>query len=114
MANISQKSSGSTSCTLSTDVSLVVITTAGVYELHVDTNPLVDGETLLLIVIEKVLTGSTAREVDRMTIAQNAQGSPIIVDRPRSCLFSLEYKLRQEGGTARTIDWSVTQLSPLV
>ena len=114
MANISSKANGSTAMTLSTDVTLTTITDAGVYVINVDTNPIVNGETLILIVEKKVLTGGTRRIVDRMVVCNHAPLAPVVEDKPRESLYELVYKLRQEGGSARTIDWNVYQLTPLV
>jgi len=107
---ITSEARGSTAMTLSTDITLATISTVGVFEISVDTNPIVNGETLILIVEKKVLTGGTRRIIDRMAICRNAPGEPIVEDKPRTSLFEIVYKLRQEGGTARTIDWQVVKL----
>ena len=107
---ITSKASGSTGMTAGSDITLTTITDAGVYEISVDCNPIVNGETLILIVEKKVLTGGTRRVIDRMVIAKNAPSSPIVEDKPRTSLYEIVYKLRQESGTNRTIDWNVVQL----
>lgn len=107
---ISSAANGSTAMTLSTDITLTTLSSAGVYVINVDTNPIVNGETLILIVQKKVLTGSTSRLEDRMVICQHAPGIPNVCDKPRESLYEIIYKLRQEGGTARTIDWNVVQI----
>jgi hypothetical protein len=108
---ISSKASGSTLMILNTDVTLATISTAGVYVINIDTNPIANGETLILIVEKKVLTGSTRRIIDRIVVAYNAGLAPVVEDKPRESLYELVYKLRQEGGTARTIDWNAIQLA---
>ena len=109
---ISVQASGSTAMTLNTDITLnAAITTAGVYQLHFDSNPLTGfDEILILIVSQKALTSSTERQVDRVVVARGTDDDKIKVDIPRTSEFSMTYKLRQEGGTARTIDWRVDQL----
>lgn len=108
---ISSEANGSTALTLATDTTLATISTVGVFVINVDTNPIVNGETLILIVEKKVLTGSTRRVVDRMVIANHAPLTPVVEDKPRENLYELVYKLRQEGGTGRTIDWNVVKLA---
>ena len=108
---ISSEASGSSAMTLSTDITLATITTVGVFVISVDTNPIVNGETLILIVEKKVLTGSTRRIIDRMVICNHAPLTPVVEDKPRDSLFELVYKLRQEGGSARTIDWNIIKLA---
>ena len=107
---LTSKDSGSTAMNVGNDVTLATITDAGVFEFSCDVSPIVNGETLLLIVEKKVLTGGTRREIDRAVIALNAQGSDIVEDKPRTSLFEIVYKLRQEGGSNRTIDWQIVQL----
>lgn len=109
---ITSKANGSTAMSTGSDVTLgSAITDAGVYQLQFDVDPIVDGETLILIVETKVLTGGSAKQVDRVVVARNDMGTKVVVtDIPRASLYSLTYKLRQEGGSNRTIDWNVTQL----
>lgn len=107
---LTSKSSGSTAMSLGSDVTLATITDAGIYEFSCDVSPIVDGETLLLIIEKKILTGSTRRQIDRVVIAKHAQDSDVVEDKPRTSLFEIVYKLRQEGGSARTIDWQIASL----
>lgn len=112
--SLTVKASGSTAMTLSTDVSLTTIADIGAYVFHCDSNPLAaEDEILILITKTKILTGSTARISDRYVIATGLDAILNKEDKPRvsrSFTAGLEYLLRQEGGTARTIDWSVDQL----
>lgn len=109
---ISVQITGSTAMVINTDVTLsAAITAAGVYQLHFDSNPLATfDEILILIVSQKVLTGSTERQNDRIVVARGTDDDKVKVDIPRTSEFSITYKLRQEGGTARTIDWRVDKL----
>lgn len=105
------KANGSTAMTLNTDVSLTTVTDAGVYALKIDSNPLVaEDEILILIVKTKVRTGGTIRLEERHVIARGLDALLIKEDKPRWSLYSIEYMLRQEGGTARTIEWELVQL----
>lgn len=112
--SLTVKASGSTGMTLSTDVSLTTIADIGAYVFHCDSNPLAaEDEILILITKTKILTGSTARISDRYVIATGLDAILNKEDKPRACrsfTAGLEYLLRQEGGTARTIDWTVEQL----
>lgn len=110
MAFPSLAASGSTALSLSTDTTIATLSTAGVFIINIDVNPIVNGETLILIVQKKVLTGSTSRIVDRMVICNHISLCPVVEDKPRESLYELIYKLRQEGGTGRTIDWAVYQV----
>lgn len=107
---ITSEANGSTAMTLNTDITLATISTVGVFVISIDTNPIVNGETLILIVEKKVLTGSTRRIIDRMVVCNHIPLTPVVEDKPRESLYELVYKLRQEGGTARTIDWNVIKL----
>ena len=57
-----------------------------------------------------MLTGS-GPIIDRMVICQHGPLCPVVEDKPRDSLFEIVCKLRQEGGTARTIDWQVVKLA---
>lgn len=108
---LTSKANGSTGMTLDTDVTLTTITDAGVYLLKIDSNPLTaEDEILILIVKTKVRTGGTIRIEERCVLARGLDTLLIKEDKPRASMYSVEYMLRQEGGTARTIEWEVYQL----
>jgi hypothetical protein len=78
-------------------------TTAGVFQLVLDTNNLANGDVLEVNVYDKVLSGSTARVVFNAVYA-NAQGEKIKVSPPIMVSHYFEVQLTLTGST-RTFDW---------
>jgi hypothetical protein len=101
--------SGSQACTLDTEHTLDTETTAGVYVLVVDLNPLVDGDTVILRLKTKAKSGSTSR-LAYQTIYSNSQleknkYSPAIpIDTELICT------IEQTDGTGRTFDWNLLKM----
>lgn len=103
---VTVESSGTQTATLTTDHTLYTFTGAKVTQLLVDTNALVNGETLELWILTKVLTGGTLRQVFYAAY-KHIQADPIKISVPVAVTFSAGYHLRQTGGTGRAFDWSV-------
>lgn len=108
----SQSSSGSQTCTVTTEHSLVTTTTAGTYLLRLDFNAAVEGTTPDRFRVQaktKTLSGSTARyeqdySFDGAQYLDNFSTDPICI------IHSLEYTLTQTTGTSRTVDWSLVRV----
>lgn len=109
MAQVIQQDSGSTTPSLATDTQLGAdIVNPGIYVLEIDTDNLVDGETLLLIFKDKVRSSSGFKEVDRMPVAKHTQGPGLLVKfGPYEIMHGGQFFLRQEGGVARAFEWSI-------
>ena len=105
---LTQKASGTQTAIIDTEHTLTTITDAGVYQLLVDVNAMVDGDELELRIDIKVLTGSTARTVFYATFAhdQGVDGN-VIISPPIPSAFSIAFTLLQDAGTGRAFDWAV-------
>ncbi len=105
----SQSTSGTQTATVTTEHVLATITTAGVYELAVDTNAMVNGDELELKITDRVLTGGTNRTCYFASFAHvqatNTKKSPPIV-----VLFNATFTLKQTAGTSRDFPWGVNRI----
>lgn len=101
-----ENTSGSQTATLSTDHTLATITTAGIYQLRVDTTNLVTGETLFVEVQEKVRTGDGYTTAFKQSFAGSTSEDTIVLI-PWTVVWGVKFIIRQEGGTGRAFPWSI-------
>ena len=107
---VSRKTSADvTISALSTEQNITTITDAGVYELNIDVNALVNGETLILRAYGKVRSGGTERLRHEWWI-KHGQYKKFVSCLPLSNVDHLRLTIEQRGGTARTFPTSVYQL----
>ena len=104
-----QPNNGTQTAVIDTEHTLATITTAGVYELAVDTNAMVAGDTLVLRIKDRVLTGGTNRLTYSATYA-NAQASFIKKSPPIVVLFNCVFTLEQQDGTGRNFPWCINKI----
>lgn len=108
MAAPSVNTSGSQTATINTQHDLATITTAGYYQLQVDTANMVNGDTLKVIVSGKVRSGDTERIMEEYTIS-HAQSAPNIFT-PMYCnVHDIKFSIKQTAGTGRAFPWAVYQ-----
>lgn len=81
-------------------------TTAGAFQILVDCNAMVAGDAFDVQLIEKVLSGGTARVVWRASIS-GAQAQPILASPTVMCAIGWDMQARQTAGTVRSFPWSV-------
>lgn len=103
---VTSAASGSQTATLNTNHTLTTVTTAGVYQLVVDTALLVNGETLILTLNTKCRTGDTSRIAFR-GVYRHAQGDPNKYSPALMIDAEIVAILRQEGGTGRAFPWNL-------
>lgn len=94
---------------LSTEQDIVTITSAGNFELNMDVNALVNGETLIIRAYGKVRASGTERLRHEWWI-KHAQYKKFFSSLPLSNVDHLRLTAEQRGGTARTFPTSVYQL----
>lgn len=106
--------SGDQACTVPTDHTLDTETTAGVYTLQLDLNPLQAGTTPDILQVEiktKVNTGETSRR----RLYRRFVGGQIPVPNWESPAVSTDteivFIINQLQGTTRTIPWTVLRAS---
>lgn len=85
-------------------------TTDGIYQCFLDLNALAVGDIFEFKVYEKVLSGSTQREIFSVRFA-NAQGSPIWVSPTLILIHGWDMTLDKVSGTDRSIDWSIRKVA---
>lgn len=108
----SQSTSGTQTCTVTTEHSLASTTTAGTYQLRIDLNAAVEGTTpdrFRVAWKTKTLTGSTARYEGSQEI-EGAQYLDCWVSEPVCIVHYLEFLLTQTTGTSRNVDWSLIRV----
>lgn len=101
-----------TVASVGTPETLLSISTAGTFTLHVDTNNMVAGDVLELRVYQIVLTGGTARVAyfQQFTGAQATDDKikiSIPISNELSDSGSLRFDINQTFGTARAFPWKV-------
>lgn len=105
---VSLKTSGSQTATLTTEHSLATITDAGTYELWVDTDALVNGETVALKAKCKLAGSGDTAKIEWQAVFVHDQGTDIHKrSGPIPSPFSIEFTLTQTGGTGRAFPWAI-------
>lgn len=98
--------SGTQAATISTEHSLTLQTGVGIYVLEVDTSAMQSGDTLILRMKNKVLSGGTSRVTQEATLSgvqavANWRSDPIPVD------VEVIATLLQSAGTGRSYPWKM-------
>ena len=106
---ITSAGSGTQTAILTTEHTLVTLTSAGVYVINVDAAALANGETLTLRAKVKTLSGGTSR-LAYVAVFQQALGQPSLFSIPIPALIEVVFTLRQDGGVGRSYPWNVIQL----
>lgn len=105
-------SSGTQACTISSEHTLnngSSITTAGYYQLDLDLNALANGDSLIVRIKYRVLSGGTTRLYREATYS-HVQGEKIVSSLPILCMYELIFTITQTAGTGRSIPWRVLSL----
>jgi len=92
-----------------TEQTLATVTTAGSYVLHVDLSALADGDTVVLRLKSRVLSGGTDRLAYEASFS-HAQGTPLTYSIPVPTAHQIIATLEQTAGTNRSYDWSLLAL----
>lgn len=110
----SESSGGTQAATLTTEHTLATITTAGVYQLEVDTDPMVGGTTPDVLVLRakiKTRSGESSKQVYSATFVGDQGSEDIIkVSPPVVCVTELVFTLTQTTGTGRTYTYSIKRV----
>jgi hypothetical protein len=85
-------------------------TTDGVFQFYIDCNNMANGDTIEIQLLEKVLSGGTARIVYEATLS-NVQDEPIWASPALVLMHGWTLQMRQTAGTARTYDWSQRKIA---
>lgn len=80
------------------------------YVCQIDLNAMAAGDVVEFYVYVKVLTGSTARLVWKASWANAQSGSPVVQTPPVPAPYSVEFKMKQPTGTARSIDYALISI----
>jgi len=110
---ITSNSSGSQTCTISTEHTLATITSAGVYVLKLDLNALVDGATpdeLEVRVYSKSRSADTER-LEFINTYRGSQGQPIVTTLPCVTDCDCKFTIKQTQGTGRAVPWNALVLA---
>lgn len=106
MATQSGSNFGSQTAVISTEHTLATVSSADDLVMYVDTNNMALGDTLILRVKTKVLTGGTSRLLWQGRYS-HVQAKPIKATIPVLSLFECIFTLEQTDGTGRSYDWSI-------
>lgn len=113
---VTAQGTGTQAAAIGTEHTLLDVGAAGTFTLHVDTNPMVAGDTVELRIYQMVLTGGTRRlaYLQSYTGAQDASTNelgPIKISVPISNELTdtgaLRFTLKQTGGVGRSFPWKV-------
>jgi hypothetical protein len=82
--------------------------TAGVYQLFIDTNNMAAGDVLIIRSRVKVVSGGTARLFEEKVLG-GVTGPKAFCTEPIEVAWYVEYELEQTEGTGRIFPWSVVR-----
>lgn len=85
-------------------------TTDGIFQLFVDVSALALNDLVEIRLLEKALSGGTARVVFAAQL-YNAQDEPMFVSPSFVLIHGWEFDIRQVTGTARSFPWSIRQVA---
>lgn len=111
-ATPSSNSSGSQTCTVTTEHTLATITSPGVYVLALDVSALADGATPDILEIRtysKARSGDTER-LEKVVTLTGAQGEPSFKSLPCPTDCHCKFTIKQTQGTGRAIPWNALAL----
>jgi len=99
--------SGTQTATVTTEHTLSNSSTAGTFQLAVDTSNLVAGESVELRAYVKVINTSGTYRQAAVVLVQGGDPSPAAISPPLLCPNGVQYTLKQLSGTGRAFDWAV-------
>lgn len=105
---ISEVTSGTQSATLDTEHTLTTQTGAEMYVLVVNLVNMADGDTVILRIKTKVLSGGSASLAFSETFTDN-QTDEVVYSPPVPSAHSAAFTLEQTDGTGRSFEWSVVK-----
>lgn len=112
---ISEHTSGSQTCTISTEHTLngtTPETTDGIFQLVLDLNAAADGDVFEIRVKEKARSGDTQRTIECFVVANNVStDSELWVSPAVVLLHGWDMTLKQTAGTGRAVPWSIRKVA---
>jgi hypothetical protein len=111
-ATPTSNSSGSQTCTISTEHTLATIAAAGVYVCKLDVSALADGATPDILEVRtysKARSGDTER-LEKVFTLVGAQGEPSVATLPVVTDNHWKVTIKQTQGTGRAILWNALAL----
>jgi hypothetical protein len=104
--------SGTQTATVSTEHTLLDVSTAGTYTFHVDKNNLASGDTVELRIYQMVLTAGTRRVAYKVSYSGAQDTDDMIsisvpISNELTDSGALRFTLKQTAGTGRGFAWKV-------
>jgi hypothetical protein len=99
--------SGTQTAVISTEHTLYNASTAGTFQLAVDTSNMVAGESVELRVYTKVINSAGTYRQAAIVLVQGGDPSPGAVSPPLLSPNGVQFTLKQLSGTGRAFDWAV-------
>ena len=106
---VAVKTSGSQTCTISTEHTLATVTDVGVYQLALDVSALADGATPDILRIRaygKARTSDTERLMEDWYLV-GSQAKPLWRSNPEVSPHSYRVTITQTQGTGRAVPWAI-------
>jgi hypothetical protein len=112
---ISEHASGTRTTGTPPEASFTALGTGGdttdeVFQLFIDCNNMVNGDTIEVQCLEKAISSGTARMIWEITVT-NAQDEPMFVSPTLILMHSWTFQMKQLSGSARTFDWSIRKVA---
>ena len=102
--------SGTTTLSTTTETTLENTVTAGIHVCQADVSDMADGDTIILRVKKKVLTGGT-EYVSQYVSVSNDRGNNAVVSFPADYYpFGLIFTAERTRGASCNVQWSVDQM----
>lgn len=106
---VSVNTSGTQSATLDTEHTLATITSAGTYQLVVDTDNLVNGEVVVLRIKVKAFSGQASKLLFESAYMHDQGAMCLAMSPPVPAPIEFVATLTQSGGTGRSFPWAIYQ-----
>jgi hypothetical protein len=108
---VSVSSSGSQLVVVATEHLLRSDTAAGCYELHIDANAMIAGDTIVIRLKELCIPGGTLRSALYATFTGAIAEPNIKVLGPAAFDLGVSATIQQTAGTARTFPWKLLRVA---
>lgn len=104
---VSVKTSGTQTATLTTEHTLATVTDAGTYQLIVDVDNLVNGETVVLKIKVKSISGQSSKLLWSTVLVNDQGANALVISPPIPAPIEFVATLTQTGGTGRDFVWGI-------
>lgn len=104
---VSVSTSGSQTCTISTEHTLATVTDPGIYQAALDVSAAADGDVFVVRVYGKARSSDTERLLDLLTVGPVAPATLLVRTVAHVSPHYYRLTLTQTAGTGRAVPWAI-------